>query len=119
MTFKSLLFPDEGTDSREVSANKKMPAFFTDLNLDQVVRTITAGKEQYNLLPYFYREPVNLTTIFYRQQVFRDLEPEELSKKIGEFANEMQHIREELAGLEKIRDKYQKERFFLDVVESY
>ena len=31
------------------------PPFFVDLNLDQIVASVTAGKEEYNLAPIFFR----------------------------------------------------------------
>ena len=119
MKFNSLLFSGERKDERDILTENKMPPFFTDLNLDQVVQSVISGKEQYNLRPFFYTGPVDLKTIDYRQQVFRDLESEPLLKQVRLFAEKMQHTRDQLAGLEKIHYKYQKERFFLDVVDIY
>jgi len=119
MTFKSLLFPCDAKAEIRNQANAEQPNFFTDLNLDQIVQSVTAGKEQYNLNPFFFHGPVDLRTILYRQQVFRDLENENLIKQVKLFAEKMRQIREQLAGLDKIYYKYQKERLFLDVVENY
>ena len=52
MTFHSILFerPEDGAKEEILEA----PAFFVDLNLNQIVDAITAGKETYNLKPLFY-----------------------------------------------------------------
>ena len=48
--------------------------FFTDLNLDQMIATVTAGRDAYNLKPFFYF-PLNSTDeIEYRHEVMQDLE---------------------------------------------
>ena len=119
MLFNSLLFPNEEINGRENPEASKMPDFFTDLNLDQVVQSVISGKEQYNLRPFFYQGPVDLKTIEYRQQIFQDLERGEIKNRIEEVAENFQQIKQQLGELEKLRHKYQKERFFLDVVELY
>jgi DNA mismatch repair ATPase MutS len=119
MTFKSLLFPKVGNDAQINREKFEMPAFFNDLNLNQIVEVVVSGKEQYNLRPFFCFGPVDMETISFRQQIFQDLESEELFVQIGKFAASMQQIREQLAALEKVHYKYQKERFFIDIVETY
>jgi len=51
MSFYSILFEKSG-DSPENEADKE-PACSVDLNLDQIVDSITAGKQEYNLKPFF------------------------------------------------------------------
>ena len=48
-TFRSILFKD----GAECDADEPCPSpdFFVDLNLDQVIDAITAGKEEYRLKP--------------------------------------------------------------------
>src|SRR5579875_3211925 len=50
MVFHSILF--ESPESRNQS--EAPPAFFADLNCDQIVDAITAKREDYNLKPFFY-----------------------------------------------------------------
>ena len=48
-TFRSILFKD-GADC-DADEPCPSPDFFVDLNLDQVINAITAGKEEYRLNP--------------------------------------------------------------------
>lgn len=45
MTFFSILFKTENRSKKELPEE---PVFFVDLNLDQVINAITAGKDEYN-----------------------------------------------------------------------
>ena len=48
----SILF--EGAERRPRSEALAPPDFFADLNLDQIVAAVIAGKDEYNLTPFFY-----------------------------------------------------------------
>jgi len=52
MTFRSVLF--EGTVDDRAKETPEAPECFADLNLDQVINTITAGRQEYHLKPFFY-----------------------------------------------------------------
>jgi DNA mismatch repair protein MutS len=71
MTFRSILF--ERTEDITQAA-VQAPNFFLDLDLDQTIDAITAGKEEYNLKPFFYTPLSHLDAIRYRHEIMRELE---------------------------------------------
>ncbi len=115
MIFRSILYPNEegGASAAEE------PAFFADLNLDQIIDAITANKAEYNLKPFFYSPPGTLEAIRYRHEVMRDLEGEETFSAVTRFSLRMRRMREELGRSKKLYYKQQKEWWFLDAVTVY
>ena len=51
LTFHSILF--EETEDSIKKETLEAPIFFVDLNLDQVIDAITAGRREYNLKLFF------------------------------------------------------------------
>jgi DNA mismatch repair protein MutS len=95
------------------------PDYFVDLNLDQVLRLMTSGREEYDLAPFFYaplREPA---AVRYRHGVLRDLEQPEVREAVRTFAEGMRKMREylELAGT--LRYELQRQAWFVSAVETY
>ncbi len=84
MAFHSVLFDQAASGSS--GEDRPAPAFFTDLNLDQVIDAATVGKGAYHLSPLFYNPLSDLDTIRYRQEVFQDLERPAVREVIGHFA---------------------------------
>jgi DNA mismatch repair protein MutS len=95
------------------------PDYFRDLNLDQVLETMTAGREQYELKPFFYRSLHDVAAVRYRHEVLRDLEKPEVAEPVKRFAQEMRRMREHLEQVEKLHYGLQKQAWFLDAVEIY
>lgn len=52
MDFRSVLY--EETENSAIYETAEEPEFFNDLNLDQIVDAITAGKQEYDLKPFYY-----------------------------------------------------------------
>jgi DNA mismatch repair protein MutS len=116
MVFQSILFqsPPDCVPDERVAA----PDFFVDLNLDQVVAAITAGKEEYDLKPFFHTSLHDVGAISYRHEVMQALENVRLADSIKAFATKMRAMRQCLAQSEELAGR-QKERWFLDAVDIY
>ena len=112
----SILCP-EGQET--VAQATTAPAFFHDLNLDQIVEALADGREDYNLTPFFYSPPTDLRTITYRQQVMHDLENDDVMAAVQTFSKHMKQMRAELPGEKGHYYSYERERCILDGAESY
>ncbi len=113
--FQSILF-NRPTDGAEPSATA--PAFFADLNLDQLFDSVVAGREEYNLLPFFSMPLDDPDSISYRHEVSKDLEGPKLRESVRKFAKSMRSMRQHLAQSEKLSG-YQPASWFLDAVAVY
>ena len=113
--FRSILFehPDSADDG------PLEPDFFADLNLDQVLESITAGRELYQLKPFFFAPLHQVTAVSYRHEVLRDLEKADVVEPVRRFADSMRSMREQLAEAERLRYELQKQSWFLDAAGIY
>lgn len=118
MIFHSILYENNKSKEQGIP-NQEDILLFKDLNLDQVINAILSGKEEYNLRPFYLDYLNEPETIYYRQEIMKDLENEKLLKTLNFFAGEMKKMRESLTALEKLYYKNQIERQFLDIVSSY
>ncbi len=117
MTFHSILF--QSAADRVPDERLAEPDFFVDLNLDQIVAAVTAGRDEYNLKPFFYTSLHDIDAITYRHEVMQALEDIHLFDIIKAFAQSMRTMRQHLAQSGKLRCRQQKERWFLDAVQVY
>lgn len=116
----SVLFPEgreEGDDGRGEVAEQ--PECFSDLNLDQLVASLTTGREEYDLAPLYHRHLEDLDVIAYRQEVFRDLEVKETFDLVAAFAEQLREVRGRHKDMQTLRVRYQRQGALLDVVEGY
>ena len=113
----SLLF-ERGDDPRR-SSPCVMPAYFIDLNLDQVIATVCAGKAEYDLERIFYRPLKSADEIEYRHEVFSDIERLRLLDSLYAFSEGMGSTRRRLASLGKIASLYHRYGWFLDTALEY
>lgn len=116
MTFHSILFERRDAVPAE---SVETPCFFGDLNLDQVVDAVTAGKQDYNLKPFFYTPLHDADTIRYRQDIARDLENRAVLESINSFALKMSEMSRYLAMIDGLSYKYHKEGWFLEAARVY
>jgi DNA mismatch repair protein MutS len=116
VAFGSILFEEGEGDG---AGNRRAPECLGDLNLDQVIDAITAGKEEYGLRPFFYAPLQTPAEIAYRHEVMRDLEDTTLFGGLERFAQAMRTRREYMGLAERLGNRYQRERWFLEAVEIY
>lgn len=117
MTFRSILtHPDDPLPYQEPA---NAPDYFADLNLDQVVNSITVVKQDYNLTPFFHAPLSSVQTILYRQEVMGDLDDKTVLADINAFAQQMNLMRRYIALIEKLHYAYHKKGWFLEAVEAY
>jgi DNA mismatch repair protein MutS len=114
--FASILFDGDDASPR---LEREPPQFFRDLNLDQVVDSILAGREEYDLKTFFYTRLATREGIAYRHEVLRDLEDAEVLSHIASFAEEMRKMRTRLAHAQKLYYRYEKQGWFLEAVDTY
>ncbi len=112
--FRSILF-DRPSDRTE----RDDPSMFGDLNLDQVFAAVAAGRDEYDLMPFFRAPLGDVRAVGYRHEVQRDLAGQELSAAVAEFAQGMLQMRRDLAESGRLRVGYSKKRWFLEAARSY
>jgi len=115
--YYSILF--ETREDRVESDALEAPAFFVDLNCDQVVDAITAGRDEYNLKPFFHACLNRVSAIKYRHEVMQDLENAPVHERISSFARTMREIRDHLRRAQKLHYPRQRQAWFVDAVEIY
>jgi DNA mismatch repair protein MutS len=113
--FGSILFEQ----ANDRPASPIAPAFFRDLNFDQIVDTITSGRQEYDLKPFFYAPLHGLSAVEYRHEIMRALEDIALFGNVQTFSGQMREMRSHLAMSDKLSHRYQKERWFLEAVDVY
>jgi DNA mismatch repair ATPase MutS len=96
-----------------------MPAFFKDMNLDQIVKEVLDGKEDYHLEPFFYQSLRSVSDVNYRLQVMKELEGTELFNKISAFANNNKSVRVYLNNSRRAHNAYQRQKWHLDAAYLY
>jgi DNA mismatch repair protein MutS len=116
MGFESILFerPEAGS-----GGEPEEPNFFADLNLDQVLVSMTAGRGQYELAPLFCTPLHDVDAVLYRHEVLRDLEEREVLEPVGRFAEAMRRMRQHLEQAQKLHYQLQKQGWFLDAAGIY
>ncbi len=117
MTFQSILYRriEPGLPTEQAG----MPEFFRDLNIDQIIAAVTAGRDEYDLKPFFHHRLDDSDEIAYRQEVMRDLENPSLNARIGAFAESMQNMRSHLRAAEERYYRLNKEGWFLEAAAIY
>jgi len=116
MTFASILFADRG---KHIEGTPREPEVFSDLNLNQIVTAVIAGKEEYDLAPFFHLPLPDVDAVLFRHQVMQDLEKASVLATIKSFAVSMQSVRSHIAQARKRYHRDQKSYGVLDAVSTY
>ena len=117
MEYHSILF--ETIENKISEEARAMPEFFADLNLDQIIQEILAGKEEYDLKTFFYSSLKDLSAISYRLEVMKELESTDIFNSIVTFSSKMKRIREYIIFSQEIHNPYQREKWLLDAANLY
>ncbi len=117
MTSLSMLFV-RPEDAQDVETAQE-PAFFADLNLDQVVVAMTRGRSEYDLIPFFYTPLHDVDAISYRQEILKDLEHPDVLSLVDAFGRHLRLMRDQLDGAQKRYYPYQRAAWFRDAVQTY
>lgn len=115
--FSSILYP--GDTAPALPDEVDAPASFPDLNLDQIMAAITAGHEEYHLLPFLRSAAPDIATVLYRHAIMRDLDHNGLLSAVKAFAVKMRSMREQITTLNKLSYPLQKQAVFLDAIAFY
>lgn len=109
------LDPEDGESAEPC----ERPDYFADLNLDQIVAAVIAGRDEYGLEPLFLRPLHSADAIAYRQEVARDLEDPNLFARIAAFTDATAAMRSDLALSATMRHAPQGQRWHLKAAETY
>jgi DNA mismatch repair ATPase MutS len=93
----SILFPEDNAHNLEKKVTE--PTYFHDLNLDLVFSPLIQNKQKYHLEEFYYTPLLNINTIFYRQEIFKDLEDEELQNMVLRFSFDFYSLKSEIEDL--------------------
>ena len=117
MAFRSILFERDGElPARDGAVASSVLA---DLNLDQIGSALTAGRQEYDLMPYFLSPLQDESAIYYRQDVLRDLRDDAVRAVITTYGQAMATMRQGLAQAGRLHHPYQRRRWFLEAVSTY
>src|SRR6185437_2420941 len=95
-------------------------SYARDLNLDQIVAAVAGDREERDLITSVLFRPLHDPgTVRYRQEVFRDLEDPALLDAVQRFSGLMSEVRAHLRQLEQMRDRHQRQGWFLDAAAVY
>jgi DNA mismatch repair protein MutS len=109
-----------GAAGRSCAGDQADRAFVSDLHLDQIIDAAAGDREECDLLTgLFYQRVLDIGTLQYRHEVFRDLEDPGLFEIAERFTEQMRQVRSHLFQLQKMQSGHQREGWFLDAAAIY
>lgn len=116
-TFSSILSTHHGAPMPP--AGDEQAVALADLQLNRIIAAVTAGREHYDLVPFFCRPLRNVEEISYRHQIISDLQGVDIRSSIDAFAHSLQDMRMHLIQAEALRYRYQRQAVFAVALERY
>jgi DNA mismatch repair protein MutS len=115
--FCSILFP--GPEPPAASETPETFSIFSDLNLDQIIHAVTAGRDAYDLKPLFHAPLRDVDTIIYRHEIMRDLDRPRVAGALRRFAQRFRDLRQHLTLVENLRYKHNRNGWVLHAATIY
>ena len=86
MNFISILEPKQVQDKW----SDRAPAYFLDLNIDQILKLIQEESMGYNIAPMYYSFP-NKEGMLYRREIYQDIKQPGIFESLQQFSESMRH----------------------------
>lgn len=96
-----------------------MPAYFADLNLDQIVNAVAEKKAEYHCKPLFLTPLKTASAVRYRQAIMQDLEDPELADKTTSFSTALSIISTTLKSIRTGSSPYLDLGEYLEQADAY
>lgn len=112
---KMVAVTEEETDSEA----KKLPCYFTDLGIDQIVSKILQGDTKEEAAVLFTELIKDSSLITYRQDIFRDLDHPQIKEIITDFQSSMLEVIRLKDYATQSKHPVQKSKYLLDAMELY
>lgn len=117
-SFVSLLSADAGVTTN--GGDQPVPAFASDLNLDQVVSAVAGYQDERALIAQLLlHRAADIETVEYRHEVFRDLDDGPVFEAARRFTTGLHQVHAHLRQLAKMDSGRQREGWFLDAAAIY
>lgn len=96
-----------------------MPDYFSDLNLDQIVKELRDRGEGYDIRSLYLSYPEDVETVWYRQGIYREIRQKGLEGSFKQFSKMMQGTRKYVDLYRKAENEQQWKTFFFYAVREY
>ncbi len=100
-------------------AEKGMPDFYVDLNLNQIVKDLQDKGKEYDIRSLYYRFPEDYQTVCYRQEVYREIREKKLEETFHRFSKHMRDTRRYMELSEKSEDRQQYQMYYFNSLSEF
>lgn len=113
------LFAVPGAHQGRLPGEGPVPGYFADLQLDQLVEAVVAGRERHNLQPAFSVRLQDPAAVEQRQAVFDDLQDDRLRTALRGFCDGLARYERQIEAVTRVRHPQQSQRWRLSAITSY